>query len=302
MLTIYTHTNNPLKKEFWKHIAKKALRKYSGPDAVLDSMKRGLTELHIPFEINPLLKPKNKNIHVLSGLEILKERISKKTKDQTLIVGPTIVVEPREENNILLNKEIDIILTPSDWVTDFYISISPELRDNIFSWPAGVKIPNEITSKQEVVIFKKDIDRSIFENIKKILDKKNIKYKIFEYGKFKKSEYIEKLKKTSYLVYLQKSESQGIALQEAWSYNVPTLVYKNTEFNYGTYSWSDAKIAAPYLTPESGLFFTLDSFDDIISKLDNLKFEPKKYCQENLSDKKSSQILLNIIQKHEKTH
>ncbi|MBC7766810.1 hypothetical protein H7Y21_02350 [Arenimonas sp.] len=301
MISIYTRTNNILKKEFWKYSIKKMTGKYSGPDAVLDSLVSGLTELHIPFEINPF-KPTYKNIHVLSGIQALQDRIKNKLDSQTLIAGPTLVITPADENKIILNKKIDIILTPSDWVKNFYVSIIPEIKNRTYSWPAGVTIPEEISTNKEILILKKNIDAEIFTKVKEILTGKNISFKTLEYGAFKKSEYMELLKSTSYLIYLQKTESQGIALQEAWSYNVPTLVYQNTEFKHESYSWKDDKIAAPYLSNESGLFFTLDTFDGIISRLESLHFKPKEYCQENLSNKKSTEKLLYIIQHHEKNY
>ena len=300
MISIYTRTNNILKKEFWKYSIKKMLGKYSGPDAVLDSLVLGLAELHLPFEINPL-KPTYKNIHVLSGRQALRDRIRNKLDSQILIAGPALVVTPHDEDKIITNKKIDIILTPSDWVKNFYESISREIQGRTYSWPAGVSIPDDTTSGKEIVILKKNIDPAIFAFVKETLSKRNLTFKVFEYGTFKKTEYLDQLKKTSYLIYLQKSESQGIALQEAWSYDVPTLVYENTEFRYGTYSWKDDKIAAPYLSDQAGLFFTLDNFDGIISRLNTFNFAPKTYCIENLSNKKSAEKLLNIIQNHENT-
>lgn len=303
MISIYTHTNNPLKKEFWKWVIKKILRKYSGPDAVLDSLVRGLNELKIPFEVNPG-EPKYKIIHILSGTEILKKQIEHKCAGQTLIVGPTVVVAPTDYGSIILDKNIDIILTPSKWVSDFYLSISPSIINKTYSWPAGVSIPEiESTRDGKVIIFKKNVLPYIFKNVQNILDAKSIPYEVLEYGQFSHKEYLNKLKNTPYLIYLQQSESQGLALQEAWSYNVPTLVYKSTNWTMGKYSWTDPLIAAPYLSPECGLFFTTTDFEDIILNLDNKTFEPKKYCRLNLSDKSSAKQLLNIIEIYnEKNH
>jgi hypothetical protein len=303
MISIYTHTNNPTKKEFWKWLVKKAIKKYSGPDAVLDSLIRGLTELNIPFEINPL-KPKYSTIHVLSGVEELKDAIKHKKINQTLIAGPTIVTTPDDQDKILLDNKIDIILTPSKWVTDLYVSLFPELNKKILSWPAGVEIPSENYKKNgDILLFKKNISNEVFEKVKKVLDEQKVHYSIFEYGKFSHKDYIEKLKSISYMIYLQKSESQGIALQEAWAYNVPTLVYQNTTWTYKTHTWNDLSLSAPYLTSQSGLFFSLETFKDIMLKLKTYTFEPKEYCLNKLSDLQSAKILVNIIKNYyEKIH
>jgi glycosyltransferase involved in cell wall biosynthesis len=64
------------------------------------------------------------------------------------------------------------------------------------------------------------------------------------------------------LVYIGKSESQGIALLEAWAMNVPTFVYKannpiSITSEHGTLILGpDQYSAAPYLTDERGLFWS----------------------------------------------
>ena len=304
MITIYTRTNNIFKKEFWKWFLKKVFRKYSGPDAVLDSLRRGLTELNIPFEINPFLPAKYQNIHVLSGVDILNKMIQKKSKGKikNLIVGPTMTVTPDDYNGILLDKNIDLILFPSEWTKDFYVSIKPELKDKIQIWPAGVKIPKDISTKESILIFKKNIDENQYNQIIKILNNKGIIYDIIEYGKYRKDDYIERLKKAKLLIYLQKTESQGLALQEAWSYDVPTFVIKNTLWQYNQYSWNDDKISAPYLTKESGVFFDTDNLDNILDEFINNKmsFSPRKYCIDNLSDIVTTNIYINTIKKYAK--
>ncbi len=295
MLTIYTRSNNPITKEFLKSCLKKILGKYSGPDAVLDSLKRGLNELNIPFVVNPF-KNKNVNIHVLAGAKALREAINKKRNNQILIAGPNILTVPTKHNNIISDPKIDIILTPSKWVTDYYIRLLPALKNKIYSWPSGVKIPNSMTTKNgKVLVIKKDIPFSIFENIIKTLNKMSVSYEVLVYGKFLHEDYLKKLETAPYLIYLQSSESQGLALQEAWSYNVPTLVFQNTKWTYEDQTWQDPKIAAPYLVDELGYFFNLENLEERLRKIESFQGNPQKYCLENLSDKKSAELLLNII-------
>ncbi len=298
MLTIYTHTQNPLKKEFWKYIAKKSIGKYSGPDAVLDSLKRGLTELGIPFQINPYIR-KYDTVHIISGVSVLREMINKKSEGviKTLIAGPTLVQTPYDHKNIIQDKNIDLVLFPSQWPKDWFISLVPNLDEKIKIWPAGVEIPEKTSSHQKILIFKKNVPEEIYQKIIKTLDDKKIQYDIIAYGTYTRKDYIQKLLSTSVLIYLQKSESQGLALQEAWSYDIPTLVWQNKDWEFGKYKWSDEKVAAPYLTDECGKFFTVETFstelDLVLSNID--RFNPRKYCIENLSDKVSAQKYLEII-------
>lgn len=303
MISIYTRSNNPFKIEFWKWVAKKILRKYSGPDAVLDSLKRGLTELQIPFEINPI-KPKYNIIHVISGVEILKSVIRNKKKGEIVVAGPNIIQIPLDYNQIITDSKIDAVITPSKWVSDFYISLIPLFKDKIYSWPAGVQIPKIISDMTgKTIIIKKDISELVFKQVITTLERKGFLHEVLEYGNFSHIEYLEKLTVTPLVIYLQKSESQGLALQEAWAYNVPTLVYRNTEWSDGKYSWSDPKISAPYLSDETGLFFTPDTFEEGLVKIrDSRQINPQNYCENNLSDIKSVQAFLNIIKKYEKNN
>ncbi len=274
------------------------LGKYSGPDAVLDSLVRGLSELNIQFEVNPV-KPKYDTIHVLSGIEILKEMVHKKSagKIKKLIVGPSTVQTPYDYKNLIQDKNIDILLFPSKWTKDWFINLEPSLNDKIKIWPAGVQIPEETSSREKVLVFKKNVPEEIYQKVLKKLDDKKIQYDIITYGTYARKDYLQKLLSASVLIYLQKTESQGLALQEAWAYNIPTLVWQNKDWQYDTYAWSNEKIAAPYQTNDSGRFFTAETLDvQLDSILNNASaYNPRKYCIENLSDKVSVQNYLEII-------
>jgi hypothetical protein len=301
MISIYTHTNNPLKKEFWKYIAKKAIRKYSGPDAVLDSLKRGLTELNIPFQINPYIR-KYDTVHVLAGISILENMISKKEqgKIKTLIAGPNLVVMPSDKNNIICSPYIDAILLPSEWTKEFYEKEAPSIAHKTNLWPAGTQIPTlqKAEKTNDCIVFKKDVPIEIFDSIIEELKLKKIKHTVIEYGKYKYPDYLKVLNKSKYIIYLQKVESQGLALQEAWSHNIPTLVWNPGFFTYANGHTLYGKISAPYLNDANGIFFKdIEEFpkklDLFLKNIDD--FTPRKYCIENLSDKVSAEKYIGII-------
>lgn len=298
MISIYTRTNNPLTKEFWKWLIKKVSGKYSGPDAVLDSLKRGLSESNIPFEINPL-KPKYKIVHVISGIEALKKAIKTKKIDQTLLVGPNLVISPLDYGGILMNKKINKIILPSDWTAEVYSTISPEIKDKIYIWPAGTScnVKYDKKEKRKCLIYKKNTEKKLYQDIIKCLVKKNIPYDIIEYGKHNQKDYFDKLLQSKFLIYLQISESQGLAIQEAWAHNIPTFVW-NKGYIISEGIKFEGKISAPYLTNETGEFFK--DFNEFESKLSNFiirldQLRPAEYCKNNLSIKTSTRTYMNII-------
>lgn len=283
--------------DFPKELIKRILNKKTGPAAVLESLERGLSDLGVKYSVNNKIFD---IVHVVYGVKTLEYaiKLKKKGKIKTLIVGPAIVVSPEDAGGIILDANIDEIVFPSDWTKDYYCSKYPELSNKIKIWPAGVSDPGEPDEKKEgVLIFYKNNDK-LLEEIKSYLENR-INYSVLEYGKFKQVDYYKLLSRTKYLIYLSNSESQGIALQEAWIRNVPSFVWNRGYWQSGESKWVDEKISAPYLNNQNGLFFK--DMEDFINKFDLFitgDFEPRKYCLENLTDRKSAEILINIINKY----
>jgi len=294
MISIYTRTNRIFSKERIKWEIKRLLNKKDGPQMVLESLTDGLKEINEPFVVNPK-KPLG-TVHVISGIESLKDAIQWKKNNimAKLVAGPNVVTLPEEHNEIIASKEIDWILQPSKWVKDFYISKLPELEDKIKVWPAGSSLPTENSTRENFcIIYHKNYRNRDIQKITNILKEKNINFEILEYGKFKQKDYFELLKKASFVIYMSKSESQGLALQEAWIRNVPTLVLISEEFNNGKDSWLDSKINAPYLEDDFGYLFEIENLADKIDK--TKKLNPKEKASENFSNEACAQKYLDLI-------
>src|SRR5262249_8827441 len=98
--------------------------------------------------------------------------------------------------------------------------------------------------------------------------------------------------------FLSSSESQGLALLEAWMANVPTLVWNVGEVGVKGYKIKDDKLAAPYLSQSSGIFFKghADFSEKLEFFLNNItNFQPRKYAMENFTDKIAAEKFLNIV-------
>lgn len=306
MLKIYTRTPKVFSKERLKYCLSFFLNKRRGPEAVLQSLHRGLTALSIPHSINPLFNSASKNdtVHIISGIEALRWAIAKAKKAgiSKLIAGPNLVVTPLEYEGIIRDTSIDIILQPSQWVVDFYISIAPEIKEKTKVWPAGVEISSVQKYKNEkphCLIYKKFVSQDTYENVYNGLKSQGISSSTLTYGEFKPNEFYSELIKADFMIYLSTSESQGLALQEAWIRNVPTLVLNDKIWSYGSYTWTDDKIAAPYLNDQCGVFFS--SNDDIQSTLQMFQkqletFNPREYVlSASLDDKSSALMYLRAI-------
>ncbi len=291
---------------YLKKIVKAILNIQRGPDVVFKSLIRGLNDLSASYNINPSLDKMSENVHVISSVAALNWAIKQKHlgKINKLIAGPNISTLPYYNGAVLCDPAIDIILVPSEWVKEVYSKSRPEISSKIRVWPAGVKVP-EITAKplrplseRKSLVFRKSIDDVSFNKITEELKNRKILFKVISYGSFKQEEYFDLLKDSDGLIYLQEVESQGLALQEAWARSVPTLVWNKGHFTYPTGERIDGNIVAPFLTPETGMFFKNaenfpSAFDEFQSKLHS--FTPRDYVIKNLSDKVCAENYLKII-------
>jgi hypothetical protein len=302
MLVLLTRRPRLLSFETLKAAIKKILNQSRGPQSVLRSLKRGLQKLNFPYRVNVKPQPGD-TVHVLSSVHALRYAIDLKKKgliDQ-LVAGPNLMIIPSDHDRILASPEIDKILTVSDWTRDFYAAALPEVSNKIEIYPSGVQIPKRINLKDRkgAVVFKKVTEEKIFKTVEKELDMRNIPYTTFFYGSFDQEEYFAALEKAEFMVYLQEVESQGIALQEAWARNVPTLVWNKGTFTYPTGQTVTGNIAAPFLTEHTGMFFAgAEEFPSTLTLflLRLPTFSARQYCEHYLSDKATAETYVKILE------
>lgn len=273
-----------------------------GPKAVLENLFDGLRENNFSFLINPSLKNIgfSDTVYIPNNIEALEWAIGAKRKKiiKKIIAGPNLVISPSDNNGVLQKKEIDFIIVPSEWVADFYASIDKNLINRIRIWPAGVQIvPENFGSKKFCLVYKKSCPEDLFKSVIRWLESSSIPLRILNYGGYSRNEYFKLLQDASFMIYLSESDSQGLALQEAWAHNVPTLVWNRGYMKTLKYEWR-GKTSAPYLIDQAGLTFSnQDDFSLVIEKfLKQLNdFEPRKYVLNNFTVKKSAEKFIKII-------
>ena len=133
------------------------------------------------------------------------------------------------------------------------------------------------------------------------MNDKNIEYELFNYQKkYNETDYLKYLQKAKYGIWLGRHESQGFALEEALSCNVPLLVWNVKSMNqeYG-YNYSDIPASCiPYWDERCGeQFYNQSELNDIfnlfISKLEHYK--PRDYIMENLTIEHCEQKLVDLV-------
>jgi hypothetical protein len=284
-----------------KSLLKKFIHKEQrGPQAVLNGLLAGLSELGVPYRLNDKFPSATAAVCVLSGVNTLAWAISQKHRGRIkkIVAGPTVAL-PKQAGGIIFNDAIDIFLVPSVWVAEFCDSFNPGFKNKTRVWAAGVKTENldGKTQRTGCLVYKKNIDDGTFSGIIDILKHKGIAYEIVEYGHYDRQQYLKKLAKTKFMVFLSQSESQGIALNEAWMMDVPTLVWNGSYVNLPDYVWKGSS-PAPYLTEQCGMFFSGPG--DLPAKLELFlarlrDFKPRPYHLQNFTVAASAQNFIKII-------
>jgi|GEM_PF-375941 len=278
---------------------------YGGPDAVLKSLQRGLQELGVPYLLNPNEKEICGKVYIPSGVDVLRWAFSAKEngKIQKIICGPNVAITPDDHDRILLNKGIDVIIEPSMIVKKSLCYSHPDICKKIRVWAAGTPVLEcKKEKKQEGLLYKKNPDPVLFSAVTRFLKEKNIKYSVIEYGKYHHKNYLAALSSSHFMIYLSRSESQGIALHEAWMSDVPTFVWdEGYRRGDGRLEYGE-NINAPYLTQECGMRFR-DQYD-FVSQLNvfmkNIDhFRPREYSLKNFTDKICAERFLEIFNEHE---
>lgn len=277
-----------------------------GHYAVTRSLLKGLQEKNIDYTYNPDISNITSTVVVLSGVDALRSVISLKNagKVKYIAAGPNISVYATDYDSILSSKEVDLCIVPSTWVSDLYTKDIPALRNRILVWPAGVNQHYWNTSmfrkKRHCLLYVKDKSYDLHSVIE-LLTSLNINYHILNYGEYTTSEYRRLLRVSSFAIFISGSESQGIALQECWSTDTPTLVWKNTSIYIQGESKGmtvEAISTAPYLTEECGHFW--QNIEELKMHIEQIRnsttiYNPRKWILENMTDRQTATILVNKL-------
>ena len=209
------------------------------------------------------------------------------------IFGPHFDIFNFPVHQINGNRTAYIMLC--EWVKNLN-SNSVFLNNNIrlYDIPFGVDTDtfNEITPIRErtkVFVYHKRRQPNELHFLEDFLKTNNIEYVFFDYvKKYKEEDYLKCLHDSVFGIWLDAHESQGFALEEALSCNVPLFVWNVKSMNqeHGSNYQNIHATTIPYWDERCGeVFYTADELFDkfqlFISKLDTYK--PREYVLENLS-------------------
>lgn len=238
--------------------------------------------------------------------------IPKKVK---IIFGPQFFVIP---NGPITGQLIDkysercVYNGLSNWVKDYLLEFGNfivPIECFPFSVDTDKFVPGNREYKYDFLVYIKRRSNDVINYTIQLLKIKNLRYKIYKYGCYTEDEYIKDLHKSKSMIVLDAHESQGFALEEAMSCNVPLLVVDSTSMYdetqdgiKSTYRFLKPKklysTSVPYWSDECGIKITdkTELFDNIDLMLNTYEqFKPRDYVERTLSDKKCMERILSYF-------
>ena len=277
--------------------------KYGGHSAVTRSLIEGLQKIKADFNYNPTKSSEvGEAFVVLSSVEALRQAIilKKQGKIKKLLAGPNLMELPDDYGNLLADPAIDAVLVPSENIAEFYRKFNPAVANKVKVWFAGVdenywRPDGKIKNLKKVIVYWKNA-RPIFN----IYVERKLRQYGFEpirivYGKYSPRRFRKALAESKFAVFLSISETQGLALAEAWAMDVPTLVWEPKTEQY--YLRGVIMSAAPYLTPQTGREWK--ELGELEKLLQNQSWpvlcRPRQWVLENMTDEISAKLLLSYV-------
>jgi hypothetical protein len=226
--------------------------------------------------------------------------------DKKFIFGPHFSVFP---DNRLINvnntNNNAIYIQPSVWVYNLWRNMGAERHIEVKTQPFPPDTsrfsPVKDKKRDKVFIYYKRRNPDELTTIKTFLNNKHIEYKIFDYVKrYDEKYYLEYLQESKYGIVLDAHESQGFAIEEALSCDVPLLVWNTRTMNqeHGSQYQAFPCSTIPYWDERCGEFFYEEhefekAFNVFIDRIDTYK--PRQYILENLSVSKCADNLQRCI-------
>jgi glycosyltransferase involved in cell wall biosynthesis len=282
---------------------------YPGHFSLVRSVVEGLIAIGADFNFNPARLVDLARVVYAPANEALRQAAALKRDGRIdyLVAGPVNALFIDECDGILQMPEIDRIIVAHEWMLEFYRD-APAVRAKSRVCPCGVDTevwkPSSGTSEKRLaVVYWKSGDEPFCEQVEQIvgicgLEPRRLKSLHGEHAMFDAADYRRLLDQSAIGVFLSAFETQGLALAEAWSMDVPTVAWDPQ----GVTQWRgrsfEARSSAPYLTPDTGRRWrTIDELEPALrgALADRSAFRPRAWMLANMTDAICSAALLDII-------
>jgi glycosyltransferase involved in cell wall biosynthesis len=285
-----------------------------GPNKVINNLIKGLDRINYPYVLNQPVRNYKYN-YIQDSVRALIEISLRRTP---AVIGPNIVVLPRDLPWFSRSLKKCIYLYPSQWCIDLWKTLGFD-DCPMYPWPVGIdtqefNIERDPVNITNVMIYLKRRDPILLNQAITIVKKNGLNPQVIIYGKYTESQYKQILAEAKFGIWIGSSESQGIGLQEALASGLPLLVcdvnslFESSDKNDYRFpeKLRDFKpTSAPYFDDRCGIIINdLSKMEaavhEILGNISN--YRPRQFIIENLGLEKQAIELLSFFTILEKEH
>jgi hypothetical protein len=225
---------------------------------------------------------------------------------QKFVFGPHFSVFP-ESNLPPTFGPHSIYIHPSLWAAQVWSQYYNIHQIPILPLPFGVDInkfqPIPSNPKTEVFLYYKNRSPQEFHFLSQFLSSQNISFRVFDCNhRYSEQDYLHCLQHAKFGVILDAHESQGFAIEEALSCNIPLFVWSVTNTNqvYGYNFPSAPATTVPYWDNRCGEVVyqqedIITQFPIFLSNVEQNIYQPRQYILENLTRDICSQKMKDLF-------
>lgn len=273
-----------------------------GPGKVVNNLVDGLNEIDIQYSKNPtIMKDKDYKLFLQN------HNLLKSSMIENSIIGPNICTLPID-NKIVMEQKYKKILVPSEWVKNLYLKWIPEEKIEI--WPVGVDTKRFLDYSNE----EKDIDCLVYfkrrseEDLKyvtNLLKELGHNFHVIKYGNYDENKFIKLMKKSKSAFVIDNCESQGLAIEEMMSCNLPLFVWDVKTWNDRGEENKVSATSVPYWSEVCGEKIiekeeVKEKFKKFFENINS--YNPRQYILDNLTLEKSASKILKLFENEEQVN
>jgi hypothetical protein len=268
----------------------------NGPGKVVTNLILGLEKSGIEFKTNnpPLIEDK---LLILQETQLLYQNTNNER-----IIGPNICTLPID-NDYVMSQNYKKIIVPCEWVKQLYMKWLPE--DKLLTWAVGINtdlfydMSNNVKDNDCLIYFKRRDEKELSDVIS-FLEANNQTYEVIRYGGYSEEHFLNVLRHSKYGLIIDKCESQGIAIEEMMSTNLPLLVWDTSIWDDRGEEFRIEATSVPYWDENCGVkFINFDELNDsfIYFMNNKYKFKPREFVMNNLSLEKCAKNIMIELNK-----
>jgi hypothetical protein len=270
----------------------------------------GLTRLGLPYRVNDYrhLRRAEGDLACVIGKPPLLAKIPQGTP---ILLGPSIG-HPIDSPDLLSHHDIRATLVPCEWVR---LMCEPYWGSKVQAWPVG--IDTDLWSP--ALIVEKDIDVIVYDKIRWRRDEcqsallqpvisaltcKGLKVSTLRYGADREEDFFRLVKRSRAMIFLCEHETQGLALLQTLSCDVPVLAWdRGGNWQDPDYYPDRVKFGpvttVPYWDDRCGHTFEDGSqvptaIEKFWAAVSGGVFEPRQYVLDNLTLERCAQRYAEI--------